>query len=75
VSAAHALVRGAPPAFAEGLTQTAFVTDAPDLARADLSTVGYGPGPWRYQADEFIELDELLDAPRVYLATLLLLGE
>lgn len=75
VSAAHALVRGAPPEFASGLEQHAFVTDAPDLARAGLSTVGYGPGPWRYQADEFIELDELLDAPRVYLATALLLGE
>ena len=54
--------------------QVTFVTDAPDLARAGLSTVGYGPGPWRYQADEFIELDELLDAPRVYLASALLAG-
>jgi acetylornithine deacetylase/succinyl-diaminopimelate desuccinylase-like protein len=74
VSAAHALVRGAPPEFASGLEQHAFVTDAPDLARAGLSTVGYGPGPWRYQADEFIELDELLDAPRVYLAAALMVG-
>jgi acetylornithine deacetylase/succinyl-diaminopimelate desuccinylase-like protein len=74
VSAAHALVRGGPPEFASGLEQHAFVTDAPDLARSGLSTVGYGPGPWRYQADEFIELDELLDAPRVYLATALMVG-
>jgi len=72
VSAAHRLVRGSEPEFASGLEQTAFVTDAPDLARFGLSTVGYGPGPWRYQPDEFIELDELLDAPRVYLASALL---
>ena len=54
--------------------QHAFVTDAPDLARFGLPTVGYGPGPWRYQADEFIELDQLLDAPRIYLATALIAG-
>jgi acetylornithine deacetylase/succinyl-diaminopimelate desuccinylase-like protein len=74
VTAAHTLVRGAPPEFASGLEQHAFVTDAPDLARFGLPTVGYGPGPWRYQADEFIELDELLDAARIYLATALLVG-
>lgn len=74
LSAAHVLVRGAPPEFASGLEQHAFVTDAPDLARFGLPTVGYGPGPWRYQADEWIELDELLAAPRIYLATALGLG-
>jgi acetylornithine deacetylase/succinyl-diaminopimelate desuccinylase-like protein len=74
LSSAHSLVRGAPPAFASGLEQHAFVTDAPDLARAGITTVGYGPGPWRYQPDEWIELDQLLDAPRIYLATALLLG-
>ena len=75
LSSAHQLVRGAPPEFASGLEQHAFVTDAPDLARFGLPTVGYGPGPWRYHADEFIELDELLDAPRIYLATALGLGD
>jgi len=75
LSAAHEMVRGTPPEFASGLEQHAFVTDAPDMARAGLPTVGYGPGPWRYQPDEFIELDELLDAPRIYLATALSLGE
>ncbi len=75
LSSAHQLVRGAPPEFASGLEQHAFVTDAPDLARFGLPTVGYGPGPWRYQPDEWIELDELLDAPRIYLATALGLGD
>lgn len=75
LSSAHLLVRGAPPEFASGLEQHAFVTDAPDLARFGLPTVGYGPGPWRYQPDEWIELDELLDAPRIYLATALGLGD
>jgi len=74
VSAAHTLVRGSAPEFASGLEQHAFVTDAPDLARFGLPAVGYGPGPWRYHADEFIELDELLDAPRIYLATSLIVG-
>ena len=32
------------------------------------------PGPWRYEPDEYIELDELLDAARIYFATALLLG-
>jgi acetylornithine deacetylase/succinyl-diaminopimelate desuccinylase-like protein len=75
LTAAHELVRGAPPEHATGLGQHAFVTDAPDLARAGLPTVGYGPGPWRYEPDEWIELDELLDAARIYLGTALLLGE
>jgi acetylornithine deacetylase/succinyl-diaminopimelate desuccinylase-like protein len=74
LSWAHELVRGAPPEFASGLEQHGFVTDAPDLARFGLPTVGYGPGPWRYQADEWIELDQLLAAPRVYLATALALS-
>jgi len=74
LSEAHELVRGAPPEFAAGLGQLAFVTDAPDLARVGLPTVGYGPGPWRYEPDEWIELDELLDAPRIYLATALMIS-
>jgi acetylornithine deacetylase/succinyl-diaminopimelate desuccinylase-like protein len=74
LSWAHELVRGASPEFASGLEQHGFVTDAPDLARFGLPTVGYGPGPWRYQADEWIELDQLLAAPRIYLATALAVG-
>jgi acetylornithine deacetylase/succinyl-diaminopimelate desuccinylase-like protein len=74
LSAAHELVRGSPPEFASGLEQHAFVTDAPVIARTGIPVVGYGPGPWRYMPDEWIELDQLLDAPRVYLATALLLG-
>ena len=73
LSAAHTLVRGAPPEYASGLVQHAFVTDAPDLVRQGIPTVGYGPGPWRYGADEWIELDELLAAPKVYLGAALLL--
>ena len=39
-----------------------------------IPSVVYGPGPWRYEPDEYIELDELLDAARIYYATALLLG-
>jgi hypothetical protein len=39
-----------------------------------IPSVVYGPGPWRYEPDEYIELDELLDAARIYLGTALLLG-
>jgi len=74
LSAAHALVRGAPPALAVNARQRGFVTDAPVLEEHGIPSVVYGPGPWRYEPDEYIELDELLDAARIYLGTALLVG-
>lgn len=74
LSAAHELVRGGPPALAVNARQRGFVTDAPVLEAHGIPSVVYGPGPWRYQPDEYIELDELLDAARIYLGTALLLG-
>ena len=72
--AAHTLVRGAPPELATSARQRGFVTDAPDLEAHGIPSVVYGPGPWRYEPDEWIELDELLAAPRIYLGTALSLG-
>jgi succinyl-diaminopimelate desuccinylase len=74
LSAAHAAVRGAPPALATSPRQRGFVTDAPVYEEHGIPSVVYGPGPWRYEPDEYIELDELLDAARIYFATALLLG-
>lgn len=74
LSAAHAAVRGAPPALAVNARQRGFVTDAPVLEEHGIPSVVYGPGPWRYEPDEYIELDELLAAARIYYGTALLLG-
>jgi acetylornithine deacetylase/succinyl-diaminopimelate desuccinylase-like protein len=75
LSAAHETVRGAPPALATNPRQRGFVTDAPVYEERGIASVVYGPGPWRYEPDEYIELDELLDAARIYFATALLLGK
>ena len=74
LSAAHEAVRGAPPALATSARQHEYVTDAPIYEEHGIPSVVYGPGPWRYEPDEYIELDELLDAARIYHATALLLG-
>jgi acetylornithine deacetylase/succinyl-diaminopimelate desuccinylase-like protein len=74
LTAAHTAVRGTPPELATSARQRGFVTDAPDLEAHGIPSVVYGPGPWRYEPDEWIELDELLAAPRIYLGTALLLG-
>ena len=49
----------------------AFVTDAVDMLAAGIETVVYGPAEWHYVPDEFIGIDEMTDAARVYLAAAL----
>jgi acetylornithine deacetylase/succinyl-diaminopimelate desuccinylase-like protein len=44
-----------------------FVTDGTDMAAAGIETVVYGPGAWHFVADEYIDIDEMADAARVYL--------
>ena len=46
-----------------------FVTDAVDMAQAGIETLVYGPAAWHYAPDEYIDIDEMTDAARVYLAT------
>ena len=46
-----------------------FVTDAVDMAQAGIETLIYGPAAWHYEPDESIDIDEMADAARVYLAT------
>jgi acetylornithine deacetylase/succinyl-diaminopimelate desuccinylase-like protein len=46
----------------------AFVTDAVDMQAAGIESIVYGPAEWHYAPDEFIDVDEMADAARVYLA-------
>lgn len=68
IVAAHTAVRGSAPAITNGLPGQAFVTDAADMAAAGLETVVYGPCDWRHAPDEWVDIDELVDAARIYLA-------
>ncbi|HEV7762636.1 MAG TPA: M20/M25/M40 family metallo-hydrolase [Acidimicrobiales bacterium] len=68
ITAAHAATRGAPPRITNELPGQAFVTDAADMAAAGLDTVVYGVGEWHHAPDEWIDVDELADSARVYLA-------
>ena len=69
LSAAHRDVRGAGVEVDIDSSAQMFVTDAVDMAAAGIETLIYGPGAWHYVADESIEIDEMADATRVYLAT------
>ena len=51
----------------------AFVTDAVDMQAAGIESVVYGPAEWHYAPDEFIDVAEMADAARVYLAAAILL--
>jgi acetylornithine deacetylase len=68
VAAAHAAARGTPPRITNELPGQAFVTDAADMAHAGLDTVVYGVGEWHHAPDESVDVDELADSARVYLA-------
>ncbi|MBI3455062.1 MAG: M20/M25/M40 family metallo-hydrolase [Candidatus Rokubacteria bacterium] len=46
----------------------AFVTDAVDMQAAGIESVVYGPAEWHHAPDAFVDIDELADATRVYLA-------
>jgi succinyl-diaminopimelate desuccinylase len=65
----HRAVRGEPAAVTSRLPGQAFVTDAADMAAAGIETVVYGPADWRFVPDESVEIEELVDAARVYLGT------
>lgn len=65
---AHADVRGAEPKVTSRLPIQAFVTDAADLAAHGLETVVYGPGDWHFGPDQSIDIAELADSARIYLA-------
>jgi acetylornithine deacetylase len=69
LSAAHQRVRGEPVAVNVDTAAQCFVTDAVDMAQAGIETLIYGPAAWHYEPDEFISIDEMTDAARVYLAT------
>jgi acetylornithine deacetylase/succinyl-diaminopimelate desuccinylase-like protein len=47
----------------------AFVTDAVDMQAAGIESVVYGPAEWHFAPDESIDIAEMADAARVYLAT------
>jgi len=42
-----------------------------DMAAAGIESVIYGPAAWHYQPDEYIDIDEMTNAARVYLAAAL----
>jgi acetylornithine deacetylase/succinyl-diaminopimelate desuccinylase-like protein len=69
LAAAHERVRGGRVEVDIDTAAQAFVTDAVDMAAAGIETLVYGPGAWHLVPDERIEIDEMADAARVYLAT------
>ena len=74
IVAAHTAVRGSAPRITSELPGQAFVTDAASLADAGLATVVYGASEWHYAPDEYVDIDELADSARVYLAVAATLG-
>jgi acetylornithine deacetylase/succinyl-diaminopimelate desuccinylase-like protein len=74
IAAAHTAIRGEAPRITSELPGQAFVTDAASLAEAGLDTVVYGASQWHYAPDEYVEIDELADSARVYLAVAATLG-
>jgi acetylornithine deacetylase/succinyl-diaminopimelate desuccinylase-like protein len=68
IGEAHQLLRGTPVRTTNELPGQAFVTDAADLAAAGLDTVVYGPGDWHFAPDEWVRVDDVVDAARVYAA-------
>ena len=59
---------GSDPAVNAEKAAQSFVTDSVDMAHAGIETLIYGPGSWHYEPDEYIDIDEMTDAARVYLA-------
>ena len=74
ITAAHTAVRGQPPRITNELPGQAFVTDAASLADAGLDTVVYGASQWHFAPDEYVDIGELADSARVYLAVAVTLG-
>lgn len=70
IADAHHAITGAPVAYTGGLPGGAYITDAADMVRHGIPTVIYGPGTWNTEEDEFIEVEELVTAARVYSAAI-----
>ncbi|MFN8623498.1 MAG: M20/M25/M40 family metallo-hydrolase, partial [Chloroflexota bacterium] len=68
LSRAHQRVRGEPVGVNVDTAAQCFVTDAVDMAQAGIETLVYGPAAWHYEPDEYIDIDEMVDAAKVYLA-------
>ena len=69
LASAHRLVRGGEVEVNVDRSAQSFVTDATDMAVAGIETLVYGPAAWHFEPDEYIDIDEMADAARVYLAT------
>lgn len=69
IRAGHRDVYGSEPAVNAETAAQSFVTDAVDMAQAGVETLIYGPGSWHFAPDEYIDIDEMTQAARVYLAT------
>jgi acetylornithine deacetylase/succinyl-diaminopimelate desuccinylase-like protein len=67
--AGHRDIYGKDPAVNAETAAQSFVTDAVDMAHAGVETLIYGPGSWHYEPDEYIDITEMTDAAKVYLAT------
>lgn len=66
VREAHREVTGQPAVITTGLPAGSFITDSPDMVRAGISTVVYGPTEWRMVPDERASVADLVTAARVY---------
>jgi len=75
LSQSHEAFRGKAPRVGADLPMAAFVSDAADMAHHGLDTVVYGPCDWRVVPDEAAEIDDIVDAARIYLATALVLRD
>jgi acetylornithine deacetylase/succinyl-diaminopimelate desuccinylase-like protein len=69
VRAAHRLVRKEELRVNVDRGCQAFVTDAVDMQATGIESLVYGPAEWHFAPNEFIDIDEMTDAARVYLAT------
>lgn len=74
LASVHTAVRGEAPRITSELPGQAFVTDAADMAAAGLESVVYGVGDWHHAPNQFVEVQDLVDSARIYLAMALSLG-
>jgi acetylornithine deacetylase/succinyl-diaminopimelate desuccinylase-like protein len=70
VATAHQAVLGRPAIVGTATAARFFCTAAADLVANGVDAVVYGPGHFRWSANESISLDETCDAARVYHALL-----
>lgn len=75
LAVAHRLVRHEDLRVNVDRGAQAFVTDAVDMTAAGIESVVYGPAEWHYGPDAFIDIDEMVDAARVYLVAAIHLME